>query len=178
MVRPLPGYGFGGVKETVLQRRSAAILASAMGTLLALAGCGTTVHEVRSAAASSGTAAVVSGRCATGVVTVDPETGASVSFVPFTDLSAFHPGPDVHGGYQLTLTDTSAVTAEVDGFSVVFDQDGSEVGSATAGPFTSPESITHGQSLTWTKTTSAMNVGTQGAVATDDTCALARWTHP
>jgi hypothetical protein len=153
-----------------------------MGMLVALAGCGAAAHEIRPAALShpapSGTAAVVSGRCVTGFVTVDPATGTAIRFVPFTDLSAFHPGPDVHGGYQLTLTDTSAVTAEVSGFSVVFDQEGSKVGSATAGPFTSPGSITHGQSLTWTKTTSAMNVGTQGAVSSDDTCALAGWTRP
>lgn len=179
----------------MLQHRWAAILASAVVVPLALAGCGTAVRQVRSAAAasalpeSSATAApsatgsastgpAVSGRCVTGFVTVDPETGQAVSFVPFTDLSTFRPGPDVHGGYQLKLTDTSGATAEVGGFSVAFYEGRSEVGSATEGPFTSPESITHGKSLTWTETTKAMNVGAMGAVATNDTCALVRWTHP
>lgn len=173
----------------MLQHRRAAVLASAVVVPLALAGCGTAVHQVRSAAAASalpataapsatGSPSTVSSRCVTGFVTVNPETGQAVSFVPFTDLSAFRPGPDVHGGYQLKLTDTSGATAEVGGFSVAFYEGGSEVGSATEGPFTSPDSITDGKSLTWTETTKAMNVGATGAVATNDTCALVQWTHP
>jgi hypothetical protein len=177
----------------MLQPRFAAILASVMA--MALAGCGAAVHQISSAAATSVpshpaptatpsaaasqssppppvSASTLIARCVTGFVTLNPSTGQAVSFVPFTDLSAYHPSPYAHGGYRLTLTGGSPSTAEVDGFSVVFNENGSEVGSATKGPFTSPKSLAHGQTLTWTETTDAMNVGAQGAVATDDTCEL------
>lgn len=179
----------------MLQPRFAAILASVMA--MALAGCGAAVHQLSPAAATSvpshpaptatpsavasessppspSSVSTLIARCVTGFVTLNPSTGQAVSFVPFTDLSAFHPSPYAHGGYRLTLTDGSTSAVEVDGFSVVFNQDGPEVGSATKGPFTSPASITPGRSLTWTETTDAMNVGAQGAVATEDTCELAQ----
>jgi hypothetical protein len=185
----------------MLRRRCALILASAM----ALAGCSAGVHQISPAAATGtsspaasspaasspvatepsspapgpvSTAATLADRCVPGFVMLDPQTGQAVSFVPFTDLSALRPGPDVHGGYRLTLTGASPQIAEVDGFSVAFYANGSEVGSATEGPFTSPRFITHGQSLSWTETTDAMNVGTDGAVGTADTCGLVQWTRP
>jgi hypothetical protein len=177
----------------------AAILASALVT-----GCGASARQAASIAATSAaprpptsspattlpsatpqvspdpvsTAATLSSRCVTGFVTVNPSTGRPVNFVPFTDLSALRPGPNVHGGYQVTFTDTSAIPAEVNEFSVAFYEGGADVGSVTAGPFSSPKFITQAQSLTWTATTDAMNVGTQGAVATDDTCAVVQWTAP
>lgn len=166
----------------MLRRRCALILASVIA--MALAGCSAGVHQISPAAATSvprhpvSTAGTVTGKCVTGFVTLNPKTGQAVSFVPFTDLSAFRPGPDVHGGYRLTLTDAASSTAEVDGFSVVFYGNGSEAGSVTEGPFTSPAFITHGKSLSWTETTDAMNVGARGAVGTADTCALVQWSRP
>jgi hypothetical protein len=122
------------------------------------------------------TAATLASKCVTGFVTVNPETGQAVSFVPFSDVAGFSPGPNVHGGYQVTLTNTSASTAEVTGFSVVFYSGGAETGSADAGPFDT--FITPGQSLTWTKTTTVMNVGQNGGVDTSATCALVQWDRP
>jgi hypothetical protein len=42
-------------------------------------------------------------------------------------------GAQVYGGYQVTLTNTSKVTAAVRGFSVVFYDQGTEVSSDGAG---------------------------------------------
>jgi hypothetical protein len=122
------------------------------------------------------TAATLTSKCVTGFVTVDPQTGQAVNFDPFTDIAGFSPGPDVHGGYQVTLTSNSSATAEVTGFSAVFYSGGAETGSADAGPFHT--FITPGQSLTWTETTNVMNAGQSGAVDTSATCALVQWDHP
>lgn len=119
------------------------------------------------------TAASLSGKCVTGWVTLDPHTGQAISFVSFA--GAFTPGPNVRGGYRLTLTNDSSAKAEVTGFKVVFYYDGQETGSADVGPF--DEFITKGHSLTWTKATNMMNVGRDGAVDTAATCALGQWDH-
>ncbi len=115
----------------------------------------------------------LSGHCVTGFVTLDPETNQPTDFSEFPGSTAYPSGTEVQGGYQLTLTDTSSVTAEVGSFSVVFYSHGAEIGSDSAGPFN--EFITQGQSLTWTEATNVMNVGSEGAVNTAATCALVSW---
>ena len=95
------------------------------------------------------------------------------NFAPFPGPTSFPSGVQFSGGYQIKLTNTSNVTAEVGGFSVVFYDAGTELGSDSED--VSEEFITPGQSLTWTEETSLMNAGIEGAVGTSDTCALVQW---
>ncbi len=86
-------------------------------------------------------------------------------------------------GYQLTLTNISANTAEVTGFAVVFyDRYGTELGSdqqATVSNF-----ITPGQSLTWTEIANGTQISHYGTAGNANvpvgaaTCDLVQWYHP
>lgn len=127
-------------------------------------------------AAPVATTASLSSKCVTGFVTIDPDTGQAETFTPFSDPSSYPSGTEVKGGYQVTLTNTSEVTAETSSFAVVFYSGGAETGSDTQD--TGDSFITPGQSLTWTETTTAMNFGTQGAVDTSATCTMVKWTYP
>lgn len=97
-------------------------------------------------------------------------------FAPFPGPPDGGWGQDAQGGYQITLTNTGDVTAEVSSFATAFYGGGSELGSADAGPF--DEFITPGQSLTWTETTTVMNFGDDGAVDSGATCSLIQWYRP
>jgi hypothetical protein len=101
---------------------------------------------------------------------------SSGAFKSFSSGAPYLTAASVTGGYELTLTNSSSVTAEVGGFAVVFYDGGSELGSDTQNGFDS--FITQGQSLTWTEQTSAMNVGDAGAVDTVATCQLVKWSPP
>jgi hypothetical protein len=81
------------------------------------------------------------------------------------------------GGYQITLTNTSSVTVDVVGFSVVFYGNG-RPGRRSDNQTFDPTFITQGQSLTWTEQTDAMNFGSDGAVDSSATCQLVQWDHP
>ena len=91
---------------------------------------------------------------------------------------------DVAPAYQITFTNVGHMTAEVEGFAVVFsDGSGAEVGSDSER--TAPTFILAGQSLTWTEpsgvdvsgqTTFSGNTGVVPATATD--CQLVHWYHP
>jgi hypothetical protein len=122
------------------------------------------------------TTATLSSKCVTGFVVINPSTGLPADFSPFSDPTAYPSGTETKGAYQVTLTNTSAVTAEVVGFSVVFYSSGAETGSADAG--TGDTFLTPGQSLAWTETTDIMNAGSMGAVDISATCALVQWNHP
>lgn len=168
-------------------------LVAAIAAGIALAGCASTARaparpsQATAVAAAPtpspvSTAATISGTCTTGVVDVD-QGGNMIrgTFVPFPGSAVSAQGPDGYpataaGGYQLTLTNTGAATAEVNGFSVVFYSGGAETGSD--GASTADEFITPGQSLTWTETTKVMDAGQTGAVDMSATCSLVQWTHP
>jgi hypothetical protein len=117
------------------------------------------------------TAAKLSNTCTAGWAW-DSGTGG-YDFAPFSGPTSFPSGVQVYGGYQITLTNTSDTTAEAGGFAVVFYDEGTELGSASAD--VNDEFITPGQSLSWNEETSMMNSGTEGAVGTGDTCALVQW---
>lgn len=122
------------------------------------------------------TTATLSSKCVTGFVIISPSTGLVTGFSSFADPSDYPSGTQTGGGYQVTLTNTSAATAEVSGFSVVFYSSGAETGSADASA--GDTFITAGQSLTWTETTNIMNAGSMGALDIGATCALVQWNHP
>jgi hypothetical protein len=86
-------------------------------------------------------------------------------------------------GYQLTITDSSAATADIDGFAVVFyDSSGTELGSDKED--VTEQFITAGQSLTWTEyspTDTAGNTHDFGRATISSgaaTCQLVTWYHP
>jgi hypothetical protein len=122
------------------------------------------------------TTASLSSKCVTGFVTIDPDTGQAAAFSPFPGPSSYPSGTEIKGGYQVTLTNISDVTAETSSFAVVFYSGGAETGSDTQD--TGDSFIIPGQSLTWTETTTVMNAGTDGAVDTSATCAMVKWTYP
>jgi hypothetical protein len=127
-------------------------------------------------ATPSATPATLSGTCTTGFVTVG-DLGVVTTFTPFSDRGSYPSAAPLYGGYQVTLTNTSNVTAAVKGFSVVFYDGSTELGSDGAGAgFV--EFITPGHSFTWDEQTSVMNVGGEGAVGATDTCALVQWYQP
>jgi hypothetical protein len=109
------------------------------------------------------------------------DTGTSPQqFASFTQFDKFDPFPsedssDVQGGYELTLTNNSPVTAEVSYYAVVFYAGGTEIGDDDE-PLANVAYIPQGQSWTFANPTTAMNVGQAGAVNTTDTCALVTWT--
>ena len=122
------------------------------------------------------TEATVSSTCAPGVT--DTTTG---QFSPVSSTSVLPSEDTPEGAYQVTLTNTSSVTADVTGFAVVFyDGSGTETGSTSN--YVS-EFITPGQSLTftendWTNLSSApFAAGSNGAVDAAATCQLVQWYH-
>jgi hypothetical protein len=179
-------------------KRFAGNLAALIGLTLTLSACGGTrtvfvnsngagAESTKQAASVAVTAsapvpapvattATLSGKCVTGFVVINGDTGAVGAFSPFADPSGYPSNTETEGGYQVTLTNTSAVTAEVGSFSVVFYSSGAETGSADAG--TGDTFITPGQSLTWTETTNIMNAGSMGALDVAATCALVKWDYP
>jgi hypothetical protein len=185
-------------RERIIVKRFAGDVAALIGLALVLSACGATrtvfvngngagAESTKQAAsvaitasapvpAPVATTALLSSKCVTGFVVINPDTGLVSAFSPFADPSGYPTGTQTEGGYQVTLTDTSAVTAEVTGFSVVFYSSGDETGSADAG--TGDTFITPGQSLTWTETTDVMNAGSMGAVDVSATCALVKWDYP
>jgi hypothetical protein len=182
--------GSGTVNGRVDIARAALVVA----VVLACAGCVTrTVTVTASGPASTGgtspaaaasivpatpsaTAATLSGTCTTGWVTLD-DSGQVASFTPFPGPPAVPSGVQVAGGYQVTLTNTSKATAAVKGFSVVFYDGATELGSDGAGAGL-VEFVTPGHSFTWDEQTSVMTVGAEGATDTSATCALVQWYQP
>jgi hypothetical protein len=179
--------------ETVNGRIDVARAALALGVVLACAGCVTrTVTVANSSPASTkstspaaaasvvppptpspvSTAAKLSSTCTAGFVTLG-DGGQPATFTPFSDSGSYPTGTQLYGGYQVTLTNTSDVTAEVGSFSVVFYDEGTELGST--GADVNDQFITPGQSLSWTEETDLMNAGSEGAVGTTDTCTLVQW---
>ncbi len=122
------------------------------------------------------TAATLAGKCVTGFVTLSldakDDTYKPADFAPFPGPPSGGYGPYVQGGYQVTLTNTGDVTAEVTGMSVAFYSGRSETGSADAGPFDT--FITPGQSLAWAETTTVMDAGQTGGRHYGDVTAR-RW---
>jgi hypothetical protein len=123
--------------------------------IFVLAGCGahsatTAAPAVMSPAAPGpvSTLATVASRCVMGYI----PTGQGAVFLQGTPRGQtisgayFPPIP----GYQLTITDSSSPTADVNGFAVAFyDSDGNELGSDREN--VTETFITSGQSLTWTE---------------------------
>lgn len=109
-------------------------------------------------------------RCVTGAY-----DRSNSAFVPFTaGLSALPTGPHVTGGYELTLTNNSSITIDVNRYTVAFYSGyGAKLGSDSKDVTETP--ITHGQSHTWTESTSSLDVGTTGAVDSSSTCSLVAW---
>jgi hypothetical protein len=127
-------------------------------------------------------AASLAGNCTTGVE--DQATGV---FYPARTVgrpgNLIPSGDTVVGAYQVTLTNHSTATAEITGFAVVFhDYSGTETGSDSQHGF--DRFIPTGQSLTWTEAPwgSVVNApfaaGQTGAIDSESTCRLVRWTHP
>jgi hypothetical protein len=86
-------------------------------------------------------------------------------------------------GYQLTMTDSSAATVDVDGFAVVFyDPAGTELGSDKEN--VTEQFITAGQSQTWTEYSptdaagGSHDFGDATVPAGAATCQLVTWYHP
>ena len=86
-------------------------------------------------------------------------------------------------GYQLTVTNNSANTADINGFAVVFyDSTGSELGSDRED--VTETFLTTGQSLTWTEYSAtdtqgnASNLGHANIPAGSATCQIVEWYHP
>ena len=128
-------------------------------------------------ATPSSTGITLSGTCTAGFVTLDGSGGQPASFTPFNNSGSYPTGTPLYGGYQVTLTNTSNVTAAVKGFAVVFYDGGTELGSDGAGR-DQAEFITPGHSFTWDEQTSVMTVGGEGATDTSATCALVQWFQP
>ena len=148
--------------------------------LLVLAGCGTasaaasharpaptvTRTVTPSAPAPVSTTATISGSCVTGgetwVDSLDSYSGFETSGWDFpVQVDPQDPPAYPVAGYQITLTDTSQVTAQVTGFSVVFyASSGTELGSDSED--TQPELIVPGQALTWTEMSNTSVIGGSG----------------
>lgn len=178
------------------------ISAGLAGVVIGVTACSTTSSSpgpiasstAPAAAASSApapspvsTQAAVTGKCVTGLYDETEQV-----FDPLSALHAGSIGPNdlVAEAYQLTLTNTSSVAAEVTGFSVVlYDGSGDELTSDTQ-TLNSPAFIEPGQSLTWTPTPwgsydprentpqGPYSEGRMGGIDIADTCQLAQWTHP
>ncbi len=128
------------------------------------------------------TAASLASKCTTGVEDQTTRLFYPASTVGRPD-SLIPSGDTVVGAYQVTLTNHSTATAEVTGFAVVFhDYSGAGTGSDSQHGF--DRFITSGQSLTWTEAPwgSVVNApfaaGQTGAIDSESTCQLVRWTHP
>ena len=135
------------------------------------------------------TSATISSNCVMGYES--PTTNSS-GFPQSGDYSNFQAGPPMGStidgtylapamAYQLTLTSTSNVTADVTGFAIVFyDTSGAETGSDQQD---GTGFITPGQSLTWTELANQAVDG-DGDGGTDPnipvtaaTCQLVQWYH-
>jgi hypothetical protein len=85
-------------------------------------------------------------------------------------------------GYQLTLTNSSAPTADITGFAVVFyDSAGQELGSDREN--VTETFLTSGQSLTWTEYSSTDTAGNASFGSANvppgaSTCQMVAWYHP
>jgi hypothetical protein len=174
--------------------------AIAAALLLALAGCGSgaagisavrtppptapAAHTTPSpppAASPVSTTATVTGKCVTGTEDVTEN-----QFWPMNATGMqFGQDDQLAEAYQVTLTNTSEVTAEVTGFAVVFYSQGQELTSDNE-PFTQPTFLTPGQSLAWTETpwgdysngsasVGPFASGQTGAVNSVATCSMVQW---
>jgi hypothetical protein len=89
-------------------------------------------------------------------------------------------------GYQLTLTNKSTMTADINGWVIAFyDSSGQELGSDQQ--VIGDEFLTRGQSLTWTRYApddtdgNSQNFGDDQSIPADGSaasCQIAQWTHP
>lgn len=135
-------------------------------------------------------AATVTGNCVMGYENNTPDAYGGVSN-SYSGFQAGDPeGVTIAGNtyapalaYQLTVTNNSAATAEVNGFAVVFyDSAGTELSSDTRQGF--DQFITTGQSLTWTELADrAMDGAGDGGndpniPVAAHTCQLVQWNHP
>jgi hypothetical protein len=127
--------------------------------------------------------ATVAGKCVTGYEDV---TAGWFDTLVDTAPPTSNPSELFAEAYQLTLTDTSSVTAEVTGFSVVFTSAvNGEEGSNTQ-TLSQPSFITPGSSLTWTESPwgtysegqaslGPYAAGVAGAFDSSSTCQLVQW---
>jgi hypothetical protein len=120
------------------------------------------------------TSATLTSTCTTGVAT-QAATGGNWSFR--------HKGQGQADAYELTLTNTSAATANVTGWGVVFyDAAGNEITSDNTTPLNTSQFITSGQSYTWllvgaSASTTSNAVGDDHIPAGAASCQLVQWTH-
>ncbi len=131
------------------------------------------------------TAATVTGKCVTGIEDTTTTEFYSMADILHGDMTALGPGDQLAEAYQLSLTNTSSVTAEVIGFSVAFYSEGQELTSDSE-PFGSPTFITAGQTLTWTEdpwgdysngqaSVGPYAAGETGGINSVATCQLVQW---
>jgi hypothetical protein len=136
------------------------------------------------------TSARLAGNCVMGYENNTPDQWGGVTN-QYSGFTAGAPQGATIGGnhyapalaYQLTLTDGSSSTAEVDGFAVVFyDSSGTEAGSDQQQA--QPSFIVPGQSLTWTElantaTDGSGDGGSDGNIpANAAACDLVQWYGP